>query len=475
MNNNIKILIIVTFAAIATIVLLSILIIAIRKSYAKNPEQINNTENSKGGKINMNNENTNLRKDQYIQPNTDKNTNNQMIYNQDDEPEDLSMLLKSNTYESKAEYLLMTFYKNMRTNENKALKIIHPKIRFYSISNEKFIEIFEKNNLIEKNLSNERKKQEILSLIKQDIDLFYTNEINMISNFANSIKGPSAIHTPSLRKFIRDLILEKIEYPEKNLSMAEEILKYYLKKEGQLKGNIRKFIINNEDIGCCPCYIEPHSLLMEFVGEGWSKEPIELMNTFDGVDPFIIDRKGKNTLQFIIAKSRKHESHIVNIKEIEASDYQNQFLLFERILKHKEIKEHINDQGLDGQTALHIACARRDFDYIKLLIENGASLEIKNDNGQSPIDVLKLNEEERIKIVAKIITPDAITTPKSIKAIKESRDFILVVGTFEEEIFNGDSKIIEDKINNLLSERATNFNIESSTTKQNQQAQNGHA
>jgi ankyrin repeat protein len=105
---------------------------------------------------------------------------------------------------------------------------------------------------------------------------------------------------------------------------------------------------------------------------------------------FIKDKDQKNALHFVIMKSRQQNK---------ISEYQNQLPLFYEILKHEEIKNHINDRDKNGNTSLHIAVARGDLKYIYGLINTGAALDIKNNSGQTPFDILNLSLEDRCKIV----------------------------------------------------------------------------
>jgi hypothetical protein len=121
---------------------------------------------------------------------------------------------------------------------------------------------------------------------------------------------------------------------------------------------------------------------------------LALINDFNA-NPFIPDNHGKNTLHLLIAKARKKN----------AKEYDNMLPVFEKILQHKNITKHINDKDENGNTALHIAMTRRDLDYIIPLINAGADLNIKNNNELSPVDILKSDNDTRIEILRKILSP----------------------------------------------------------------------
>ncbi len=59
-----------------------------------------------------------------------------------------------------------------------------------------------------------------------------------------------------------------------------------------------------------------------------------------------------------------------------------------------------------GNTALHIAYARRDYDAIKLLIKHGASQNIHNKLGETPADMLALSFNEAEKLMNFHTSPD---------------------------------------------------------------------
>lgn len=53
-----------------------------------------------------------------------------------------------------------------------------------------------------------------------------------------------------------------------------------------------------------------------------------------------------------------------------------------------------NSRGRDGNTPLHLACIRRDSETIQLLLEKGANSTLKNDQGESAVDLLNKTYEE---------------------------------------------------------------------------------
>ena len=144
-----------------------------------------------------------------------------------------------------------------------------------------------------------------------------------------------------------------------------------------------------------------NTALMIKISNSEKNKSIVLINDFNA-SPFIPDNHGKNTLHLLIAKARK--SNIV-IDRMHHERYDNMLPVFEKILQHKDIAKHINDKDENGNTALHIAMARRDLDYTIPLINADANLNIKNNNELSPIDILKSDNDIRMEILRTILSP----------------------------------------------------------------------
>ncbi|WP_339048270.1 ankyrin repeat domain-containing protein [Candidatus Mesenet endosymbiont of Phosphuga atrata] len=147
-----------------------------------------------------------------------------------------------------------------------------------------------------------------------------------------------------------------------------------------------------------------------------------LLREFDA-NPFICDKDNKNALHFLLLKGHDVQRRIVD-----------------EVLNHKDIKKHIDDKTIYGDIALHIACARRDEKFIAQLLEKGASLEIKNKNGQTPIDILHLSEQERLEF----LSSKAYLNLSHIA----NRD-LEYLATIDKEIFNSDPQAIEAKIQKM--------------------------
>ena len=50
-------------------------------------------------------------------------------------------------------------------------------------------------------------------------------------------------------------------------------------------------------------------------------------------------------------------------------------------------KLNINKKNKNGDTPLHLAIQKGDYDIIKLLLDNGANIKIKNKKGITPFDL----------------------------------------------------------------------------------------
>ncbi|KTD78314.1 ankyrin repeat domain-containing protein [Legionella waltersii] len=62
--------------------------------------------------------------------------------------------------------------------------------------------------------------------------------------------------------------------------------------------------------------------------------------------------------------------------------------------------------GLGGWTALHFACVRRDMAYIQFLLEHGANASLRNELGQTPLDMVKLESKKAESLLALQVGPN---------------------------------------------------------------------
>jgi ankyrin repeat protein len=114
----------------------------------------------------------------------------------------------------------------------------------------------------------------------------------------------------------------------------------------------------------------------------------------------IKNQVGQTPLQLAIAKGYTHTSGTNHVLEV--SDLQ----LAEKLLRLGADKEVNYQEPTRGNTALHIAYARRDFDAIQLLESYGASQGIRNKDGETPADMLSLSFSQVKKLLAFHTSPD---------------------------------------------------------------------
>tara|TARA_A100001015_G_C14959289_1_gene700139 strand:- start:398 stop:1387 length:990 start_codon:yes stop_codon:yes gene_type:complete len=101
--------------------------------------------------------------------------------------------------------------------------------------------------------------------------------------------------------------------------------------------------------------------------------------------------KQKTPLHFIVAKGRSYRRCFRNrISERYFGIYAKTMGdVFNACMERKDVKDFINLTCKDGNTPLHIACMRRDKMMIKALIHKGASLNIENNNNETPLQLYK--------------------------------------------------------------------------------------
>ncbi len=292
------------------------------------------------------------------------------------------------------------------------------------LNDEEIIEMFRSKG-VEAGINNES----ILHKIGKDIDRFYDDATKDRFFSQGNIKSAIGFHTSFLRWFIYRLVNDDTG---KEFSIGKKTIEYFLEKEKNIPENFR-YGVNSNGVHCCPCWDKQDTLLIELICEG-DLRAIKLMDLFPDVDPFIKDDMKKNALHFIVAKGRKDK------------DTYNQFQIFTKILTHEKITDRIDDVDGFGNTALHIACARRDSDYIELLLQVGANPKIKNQKNQSAIDILNADEKDRLLVLMNIVRPNENFAEKS---IAEMKDRAREVASFDDKMFNSNVEALQDRINNL--------------------------
>lgn len=224
--------------------------------------------------------------------------------------------------------------------------------------------------------------------------------------------------------------------------------------------NILHFIKNNINIdinkkweGSGKQLDNGNTVLMRFISAGRDlvdqSSILMFLNEYNA-DPFVFnDRDRKNALHFLLLKGHRVQQCVIDA-----------------CLKHAAIREHINDPTIYGDTALHIACARRDRANIAHLLKHGAvtSLDVVNKIGQKPVDMLHMSESERSKYLLLYLdylllylNEDGIFSNVQdlvgyIQSPMEDREkkHLNHVSTIEDEVFNSDPVVIENYINNYF-------------------------
>lgn len=172
------------------------------------------------------------------------------------------------------------------------------------------------------------------------------------------------------------------------------------------------------------------------------KASLTLLRKFNA-NPFITDVAGKNALHLLLLKGHDIQKCIID-----------------EVLNHRDIEKHINDKIICGDTAFHIACARRDERFIIQLLEKGANPWIKNKYNSTPIDMLDLDEQKRLRFLlsrlnlrpaAKYDIGPILFFANSTAGFYtfESEDKFEDVATIDQKIFNSDPKVIEAKIKEM--------------------------
>jgi ankyrin repeat protein len=108
---------------------------------------------------------------------------------------------------------------------------------------------------------------------------------------------------------------------------------------------------------------------------------------------------GNTALTLAIAKG--YTTHSKDGKKLESSN-----LDIVKALVDKGIDLTIQTRG--DNTALHLACARRDHSMIKTLLDAGATTNIKNENGQTAKEMLELSFREAKKVIDNAATPNIL-------------------------------------------------------------------
>jgi len=123
------------------------------------------------------------------------------------------------------------------------------------------------------------------------------------------------------------------------------------------------------------------------------------------------DYELKTPLHLIVGKGRAHNDSV--------SDGYEQFRAFIWILKN--FKDDINKVDTHGNTALHYACMKRDERFIKPLIDAGAQINIRNNDGYTPAEILNLDPKQRLTFISEPFRMYSIDTQSCINKVSSMK------------------------------------------------------
>ena len=194
--------------------------------------------------------------------------------------------------------------------------------------------------------------------------------------------------------------------------------------------------------------------LTAITANGCSAICVAFLNSSLRPNPFVKDNTGKNLLHLLLAKG-----HQINDSSRQL-DFEDQRPLFEAVLNHSDIAHYINDQDLNGLTALHYAAARRDTYYIDLLISKGANPFILDNWKRNSFDIVIESEQNRINLIGSGVYYSGAfsywnpSIDLSIYGFGQGRQLNYFCGYIDQTVFHQDSDKVIGFMNAKLSERA---------------------
>lgn len=184
-------------------------------------------------------------------------------------------------------------------------------------------------------------------------------------------------------------------------------------------GEIIEECVNTLNIDVTPLDRQGNTLLMWFIANSKNEAAKAILDSTKGkpsvkdmIDKCIagtddVDSFGTAAIHLIVAKGyrdQNSEGGPLSVSNLEL--LANLIDSGANINATTETNYFAYDDYCYGNTALHFACARRDMDFIKFLLENGADQNLKNSKGQSPKDLLSISKEEAYKIVNDAVSPN---------------------------------------------------------------------
>lgn len=114
-----------------------------------------------------------------------------------------------------------------------------------------------------------------------------------------------------------------------------------------------------------------------------------------GASVKVSDENGYTPLHYAVLNNQKELVSVITNKlcDVDATDNEGNSPLFYSVGKSKDIMNtllragaDINGTNSDGKTALHQAVIKKNIESVKFLLENGANVNIKDINGNNPIN-----------------------------------------------------------------------------------------
>ncbi len=163
-----------------------------------------------------------------------------------------------------------------------------------------------------------------------------------------------------------------------------------------LPDNISQETLNDLDV------IFGNTPLMWAIANGNNEFAYKMIEKYGHRLDFFHKSQGNNPISLVLAKG-----YVNKTRDNTHFDEQYSALNIVRLIKRKSpqiFEALIKEVDDNGNSALHIACARRDVDTIKFLLDSGAENSKPNNSGQTPIDLLNLGYKQAQNFVSHITT-----------------------------------------------------------------------
>jgi hypothetical protein len=261
----------------------------------------------------------------------------------------------------------VTFYKLTKLmEENKAVFVLDDAY-VYTTSNLKI------NTDLSPTLFEGKDENEVIKILMNDLEEF---------KIMNNLKNLNDFYYSQTELFITKLFKTFSTDNKFLMKIMDAIVKREKETNGfEINFPNHKYYFNNE--------------IMTAVADSLNGLALHLIKRFDA-DPFMYDFQNKNSLHLLIIKGRKKDFDVSGLSS--AYRYSNMMPTFHAILAHPDFKHQVHATTYLGHTAMHLACMRKDVDYMKPLIDQNARLFIQDKSGRTPLDCISLSKNEVKKI-----------------------------------------------------------------------------